>query len=116
MKLKEITRLLDAEVISDSAAPDADIEMVYSSDLMSDVLFFAPADCILITSLTHPHVIRTAEITRINTIIFVQNKKPDSETVELAKKKNIHLLVTPLSKFAACGRLYLNGIRDCFEK
>ncbi len=116
LKLKEIARLLDAEVISDSTDLDADIMIVYSSDLMSDVLFFAPPDCILITGLTHPHVIRTAEITRINAIVFVQNKKPDSETVGLAKKKNIHLLVTPLSKFTACGRLYMNGIRDCSEK
>lgn len=116
MELHKIIKLLDAVVIPDTDDSEVDIQWAYSSDLMSDVLFFAAADCILITGLTQPQVIRTAEIADIKTVVFVQNKNPDKETVELAKKKKIPLLVTPLSKFAACGKLYTEGLRDCPKK
>ena len=115
MKLQQIIEILDAVVISDTAGIDIDIKGAYSSDLMSYVLFYAPSGCMLITCLTQLQVIRTAEISGIKAIVFVQNKMPDKEVIELAGIKKIPLLVTPLSKFAACGKLYQNGLHDTIK-
>ena len=84
-------------------------------DLMSDVLSFIKPNSLLLTGLTNPQVIRTAEMADIKAICFIRGKKPDKETVELAKSKNIPLLLTDLPMFEACGRLYKEGLAGCSE-
>ncbi len=117
MTLQKIIEILKAKVVlnfNNDVAPD--IQWACSADFMSDVLFFITPDSVLITGLTQPQVIRTAEITGIKTIVFVQDKKPQKETLELARQKKIPLLTTPLSMFTACGRLYAEGLRSCPKK
>jgi hypothetical protein len=45
----------------------------------------------------------------------VRGKKPQKETIELAKKKNIAILTTNLPMFESCGRLYHEGLSGCSE-
>ena len=112
MNLAEIRDILNATVITDAAALLNSIESVYCADLMSDVLSFSVAKCLLITGLTNAQVIRTAEMAAINMIVFIQGKRPAVQTIRLAEEKNIPLLVTDLSMFDACGRLYEKGLRS----
>jgi hypothetical protein len=51
----------------------------------------------------------------IKAVCFIRGKKPGKETVELAKSKNIPLLLTDLPMFEACGRLYKQGLAGCSE-
>jgi hypothetical protein len=110
MKLKEIAKILDAEVIS-SLRGDVDIRMGCGSDLMSDVLLFAKPGSMLLTGLINIQVIYTASAAGIRVICFVRGKTPFAETIELAKAKNISLLSTTLPMFEACGRLYKKGLK-----
>jgi hypothetical protein len=71
--------------------------MACGSDLMSDVLAFVKPECLLLTGLTNPQVVRTAEMADLGSVCFVRGKKPDEQTVKLAKSKKIPLLMTPLS-------------------
>jgi hypothetical protein len=48
-------------------------------------------------------------------IIFVRGKRPDAETIKLAKSKNIPMLTTKYILFETCGRLYNCGLRGCIE-
>ena len=114
MKLKQIVKILNAEMIS-SNAKDLDLRMGCGSDLMSDVLAYTKPDSILLTGLTNIQVIYTASTAGIKAICFVRGKKPPEETVELAKKKKIALLTTDLPMFESCGRLYNNGLTGCSE-
>lgn len=82
---------------------------------MSDVLAFVKSDSLLLTGLTNPQVIRTVEMSDIKAVCFVRGKKPDKETVELAKSKNIPLLLTDFPLFEACGKLYKEGLAGCSE-
>jgi hypothetical protein len=43
--------------------------------------------------------------------VFVRNKKPGSETVQLGEQCEIPLLLTHLSMFDACGILFSEGIK-----
>jgi predicted transcriptional regulator len=115
MTLKEIKKLVKAEVIIGSENLDTEIEIGCGCDLMSDVLAFIKPGALLLTGLTNVQVIRTAEVADIKAICFVRGKKPDKETIELAKVKNIPLLSTRLPMFESCGRLYREGLIGCYE-
>lgn len=115
MRLKKIKKILNAKVIVGSGALDLDIKMGCGCDLMSDVLAFTKPGTLLLTGLTNIQVIHTAEIAEIKAICFVRGKKPDKETIRLAKDKNIPLLLTSLPLFESCGRLYKNGLIGCYE-
>lgn len=115
MFLEKIKRILKAEIIAGSKDLQMEIKMGCGCDLMSDVLSFIKPNSLLLTGLTNPQVIRTAEMADIKAICFIRGKKPDKETVELAKSKNIPLLLTDLPMFEACGRLYKEGLAGCSE-
>lgn len=115
MKLKEIERILDAEVVTGTDMLETDIKIACGCDLMSDVLSFAKHGAILLTGLTNPQVVRTAEMADLRAICFVRGKKPDRGTIEIAESKKIPLLTTPLSMFESCGRLWQKGLIGCFE-
>ncbi|UCC90900.1 MAG: hypothetical protein JSW24_01705 [Dehalococcoidia bacterium] len=115
MTLEEVKEILKAEVIIGSNNLQMEIKMGCGCDLMSDVLAFIKPDSILLTGLTNTQVIRTAEMADIKAICFVRGKKPDEETIRLAKSKGIPLLMTQLPMFESCGQLYKNGLIGCSE-
>ena len=115
MILEDIKRILEAEVIVGDDLLSKDIVMACGSDLMSDVLAFAKPGALLLTGLTNPQVVRTAEMSEVEAICFVRGKIPGEETIKLAELKTVPLLRTHLSMFASAGRLYEKGLPDCFE-
>jgi predicted transcriptional regulator len=112
MKLSEIRNILDAVVLAGEAGLQKSVHKAYCADLMSDVLSFSLANSLLITGLTNAQVVRTAEMAEIEVIVFIQSKRPDMQTIQLAEEKHIPMLSTDYSMFDACGRLYENGIRS----
>jgi len=115
MTLKDVKEILKAEVILGADKLQMEIKMGCGSDLMSDVLAFIKSGSLLLTGLTNPQAVRTAEMSGIKAICLVRGKKPDRETVELAKDKDIPLLTTTLPMFEACGKLYEKGLVGCSE-
>ncbi|MEW6619212.1 MAG: DRTGG domain-containing protein [bacterium] len=115
MKLRELKEILEAEILTDTSGLEIEVKMACGADLMSDVLSFTKARALLLTGLTNSQVIRTAEISDIKAICFVRGKKPPPETIDMAKEKNIPLLVTNLPMYESCGRLYQKGLPGCSE-
>lgn len=115
MKLNDIVELIDGHIIVNSTDDSLDIVSVCSTDLMSDVLRFAAKGALLVTALNQSQVIRTAEIADISAVLMVMGKKMEKEMIELAKEKNIALMVTHLPAFTVCGMLYAGGLRSCLE-
>jgi predicted transcriptional regulator len=114
--IRKIIEILKANVVANDDAIDSiDIIGACSADLMSEVLYHGVPNSLLITSLVKPQVVRTAEIAGIKSIVFTQNKKPDRETIELAERKKIPLLVTPYSMYTASGMLFQAGL-DCIQE
>ena len=116
MTLEQIKNILGAEVISGSANLQMEVKMGCGADLMSDVLAFIKEGSLLMTGLTNPQVIRTAEMVDIKAICFVRGKRPGPDTIRLAESKGLPLLMTELPMFEACGRLYKNGLPGCSEE
>jgi predicted transcriptional regulator len=113
MKLHEVLVLIEGEVLSSDVDLDLEVEMGCGADLMSDVLAFTHTGTLLMTGLTNPQVVRTAEMAEISAIVFVRGKRPPLETIALADEKGIPLLCSPYTMFEVCGRLYRAGLPSC---
>lgn len=111
MRIREIQQLLDANILLGQKLLDLDTSLVYSSDMMSDVLAFAKERSVLITGLCNPQVVRTAEMLDIICIIFVRGKLPDEDVIALAESKSMVILSTKHFMFTTCGILYEHGLR-----
>ena len=113
MTVREIAKLLDAEVICcEDLIDKIEITSAFASDMMSDVLAYVKDQGVLITGLVNPQVVRTAEMMDITCIVFVRGKRPVDAMVELAKEKNIVLLSTQDRMFPACGKMYNAGLSE----
>jgi predicted transcriptional regulator len=110
MTLSRIKEILEADAIAAPADLERDVKMAGGSDLMSDVLSFMKPGSLLLTGLTNPQCVRTAEMAEIVALCFVRSKKPPQETVDLAQEKGVPLLLTHLTMYEACGRLYQSGL------
>jgi predicted transcriptional regulator len=116
VKLREIKEILDAEVVVGGDQLDKDVNTAFAADLMSDVLAFATAGSLLLTGITNPQVVRTAEVLDIAAIIMVRGKRPSQETVLLAQELKTPILSTKYIMFETSGRLHERGIVGCIEK
>ena len=100
MTLKEIAALSNAQVIHENNH--------------LDVLRLDTSEMILITGLANLQVIRTAEMSDINFILFVRGKQATPDMVELAKECNIAILQSKQSMFKVCGLLYEAGLEPIY--
>ena len=90
---------------------ESEIECACGSDMMSEVLAYTKYNAVLLTGLVNNHVLRTAEMLDISSIVFVRGKRPTDELIEMAKEMDITLLTTEMPMFSACGILYAHGIK-----
>ena len=116
MKLRDVKELLNAEGVVGEEKFDMEVKTAFGADLMSDVLAFAKAGSLLLTGLTNTQVIRIANVLDIAAIILVRGKKPQTESLALAKELQIPILTTKYILFETAGRLYAKGIVGCLEQ
>ena len=113
MTLDQVLSTIEGKLISTRADLGLEVQMGCGADLMSDVLAFTHEGSLLMTGLTNPQVVRTAEMAGITAIVFVRGKVPPPETVTLAEEKGIPLLASKYTMFETCGRLYKAGLPGC---
>lgn len=116
LTLAQVAEVLNAEALVEPEGwKEVVIKGACGSDLMSDVLTHIKPDCLLLTGLTNPQVIKTSEIADIRAICFVRGKRPAEEIVRLAQEKNMPLFATGLPMFESCGKLFSSGLRGISE-
>ena len=113
MRLQDIIDVTEARVISPDPDLSQEIRSGFAADLMSDVLRYDVAQGLLITGLTNPQIIRTAEMADVAAILLVRGKTPFPETIDLANQVGIPILGTELIMFETCGRLHAAGLQAC---
>ncbi len=109
--MTSIASWLEAEALAGMQWMDRSIEVVFSCDLMSDVLAFSNPHSLLLTGLTNQQVIRTAEVAGMLGVVFVRGKRPTKPVLDLAEDFSLPVLLTSLSMFEASGRLFSRGLR-----
>jgi hypothetical protein len=110
MNLIKIIKLASGRLLTPDMDIDIEINGGYGADLMSDVLAFSQPDSVLLTGLTNPQVVRTAQMAEFRAIIFVRGKQPQSETLVIAMQEHIPLITSPFGMFELSGRLHQAGL------
>ena len=110
MKIRDIQKLLDAELLCESDNLDNEVFSAFGCDLMSDVLAYVKNQSVLLTGLVNPQVIRTAIMLDMVCVVFVRSKSPTKEILELAKENGIVVMNTNKTLYTSCGILYSNGL------
>lgn len=110
MKISDIKTLLDAEVLCCEELLNTEVFSACCSDMMSDVLAYVKDQGVLLTGLVNPQVVRTAEMMDMVCVVFVRNKRPSLDMIELAADSGIVLLATKRRAFEASGLLYSSGL------
>ena len=106
MKLSQIVETLEAKVLTGNDLLEKDIDTCGASDLMSDILAGLSEGCILLTGLTTVQVIRTAMVAGVGAVVFVRDKTPPQQVIDLAEDQSLPLISSPYSMFVSCGRLH----------
>ncbi len=112
MNLREVIKLAEGILLTEELDTNLHIKGGYGADLMSDVLAASRPDAVLLTGLTNPQVVRTAQIAEFRAIIFVRGKQPQPETLRIASQENIPLITSPFGMFELCGRLHNAGLQS----
>jgi len=114
MKLKEIATILNAEVICGHSKLEREVEAVFASDLMSDVLTIDSEKLLLLTGLVNIQTIRTSEMSDIKNIVLVRNKKASPEMIALAEENRIVIMQCSYSMYKSCGLLFQSGLNPVY--
>jgi len=109
MKLSEISE--KAEFTSLNEIHDIDIAGVFISDMVSDIVAGATAGNLLVTIQTHKNLIATANLVDVPAIVFVRDKKPADDVIELASRVKISLFTTSLDAWNLAIKLHELGLK-----
>lgn len=113
MRIRDVIKITNARSFTDDVDLEREVRHAFASDLMSDVLCYDVTQGLLVTGLTNPQMLRTAEMADVAAVLLVRGKQPQPEAVRLAQELGIPLLGTEAIMFEACGRLYQAGLQGC---
>ena len=111
MRLHEMAEALDLCEFTPGQGGDPDITRGYASDLLSDILAYAPAGGVLITLHANREVIVVAGLAGLEAVIFSGGQTPDDRTVAKAMADGLSLFGSQTDSFEVAGRLYESGLR-----
>ena len=109
MRLSELAEKTGLTSLNDHK--DQEVEGVYISDMVSDIITGAKANGILVTLQTHKSLIAAANLVDVAAIVFVRGKKPAEDVVELASKADIGLFITNVDTWSFATKLNEIGIK-----
>jgi predicted transcriptional regulator len=109
MKLSELEKKSGLKAVNQYT--DKEIEGVYISDMVSDIITNAKANVILITLQTHKSLIAAANLVDVAAIVFTKGKKPAEDVVGLASKAGIALFSTEVDTWVFASKLIELGIK-----
>ena len=111
MTLNEIKDLVQGEIICGEDYMDQQVEYVFASDLMSDVLTLKDVNnLLLLTGLINLQYIRTCEMSDITFLLIVRGKAVTEEMKELAEDNDMVVIRTEFSMYKTAGILYNTGL------
>ena len=110
MTIKQVMETLDAELLTPEADLAREVHAACGSDMMSDVLAYVKDQAVLLTGLLNQQAIRTAAMMDIVCVVFVRDKKPGEDILDVARDNGIAVMSTTHRMFTACGLLYEAGL------
>jgi serine kinase of HPr protein (carbohydrate metabolism regulator) len=109
MKLTEIIKKLNLSELT--KIEEKDIEGVFISDMLSDVMGAAQPANLWFTVQTHKNIVSAANLVDIGAVVVTHNKKVPKDTIELANRFNVIILSSDLSTFEIVSKLIEIGLK-----
>jgi predicted transcriptional regulator len=111
MTLADLVERMQLEVLAGGGRLDRPVTMVYTGDMLSDVLARAHPGELWITIQVHLNVIPVAVMKELAGILLPNGRRPDAEVLRKAGEEGVPLLSTPLGAYEAACRLYELGLK-----
>ncbi len=108
MTTKELIENLGLKPLSEFE--HREINGVFVSDMLSDVMAGAKSGNLWITVQTHKSIVPAANLVDVSAVIITSGKDIPQDTVDLATKHDIAILSTDLPTFELIGKLYGLGL------
>lgn len=112
MKLRQVAELLNARVLTDEELLENEVENVFCSDLMADVLRYASSDTVLVTRLLNQAVVRSSMMAEVHCVVFPEDVEPPADLLALAELHDIAVMATKRSMFEDVETLLDAGLSD----
>ena len=108
MKISELAERTGLTAINDYT--DREVEGVYISDMVSDIITSAKRNSVLITLQTHKSLIAAANLVAAAMVVVVKGRKPSDDVVALATKTGIAVFVFDGDTWALARKLTQIGL------
>ena len=89
-----------------------DVNGIFVSDMISDVMAGAKSGDLWLTVQTHKSIVPAANLVDVSAVVITSRKEVPQDTIELASKYDIAILATELPTFDIVGKLYELGIKN----
>lgn len=87
-----------------------EVNGVFVSDMLSDVMAGAQSGNLWLTIQTHKNIVPAANLVDVSAVVITNGKSVPQDTVDLASKYNIAILSSKLPTFELVGKLYALGL------
>jgi len=88
---------------------DREVESVYISDMVSDIITSAKRNSVIVTLQTHKSLVAAANLVAAAMIVIVKGRQPSDDVVELATRTGIAMFVSALDTWAFARKLMQLG-------
>ena len=112
VEIRVIKDALDALLIEGEDKLGSEVDHVYASDLMSDVLAFGRPNSVLLTGLATQQAVISAYMAEFRGVVFVRGKRPKDGAEKFARENALALLTTELDMYDACVRINAARVGD----
>ena len=99
MTFQELKTRIQGTVVVDN--PDAEINAVYTGDLLSDVMGHCGDESVLITIQNHLNAIAVCTLAGVEAIVLCHNRPVPDDMKAAAEREGVGIMISPLSQFAA---------------
>lgn len=79
---------------------DREIEGVYISDMVSDIITSARRHSVIVTLQTHKSLVAAANLVAAAMIVVVKGRQPSTDVIDLATRTGIAMFVSDLDTWA----------------
>ncbi len=108
MKLIEITEKLNLKTLTN--VEKRDVQGVFISDMLSDVMTNAKSGNLWLTIQTHKNTVSAANLVNLAAIVVTHGKEVPQETIDLANRFYVIILQSELSTYELVSKLVGIGL------
>jgi len=99
MTFQELALAVQGTIVVDN--PEAQINAVYTGDLLSDVMGHCGDESALITIQNHLNAIAVCTLVGVEAIVLCHNRPVPDDMKTAAEREGVGIMTSPLSQFAA---------------